>query len=66
MFLVISPDSSLMENLPVYKFKMVIVSQIDDNLQLWFKMLGFKLKKYNEPEKKNEKPAILQVQRKRR
>ena len=57
MFLVISPDSSFNGEFAGYKFKNGnCITELDDNLQLWFKMLGFKLKKYNEPEKKNEKP----------
>ena len=59
MFLVISPDSSFNGEFAGYKFKNGnCITEIDDNLQLWCKMLGFKLKKYNEPEKKNEKPVI--------
>ena len=58
MFLVISPDSSFNGEFAGYKFKNGnCITELDDNLQLWFKMLGFKLKKYNEPVKMNEKPV---------
>lgn len=58
MFLVISPDSSFNGEFTGYKFKNGnCITELDENLCLWFKMLGFKVKKYEKPLKKNEKPV---------
>jgi hypothetical protein len=53
MFNVYSPDSSFNGEYAGYKFnKGVCTTELDENLKLWFKMLGFKVEKAKEPIKK--------------
>lgn len=57
MYIVFSPDSQFNGEFAGYKFKNGnCITKLDDNLRLWFKMLGFKVEKYNKPTKKDEKP----------
>lgn len=57
MYIVISPDSQFNGEFAGYKFKNGnCITKLDENLRLWFKMLGFKVEKYNKPIKKDEKP----------
>ncbi|MBO5475526.1 MAG: hypothetical protein J5982_03340 [Bacilli bacterium] len=57
MYIVTSPDSSFTGEFTGYKFKNGnCITELDENMQKWFKMLGFKVNVYEKPEKKNEKP----------
>ena len=56
MYIVFSPDSQFNGEFAGYKFKNGnCITKLDDNLKLWFKMLGFKVEPYVKP-KKEEKP----------
>ena len=58
MYIVISPDTSFNGEFAGFKFKAGnCITKLDENLRLWFKMLGFKVEKYNKPEKKDDKPV---------
>ena len=57
MYVVISPDTSFNGEFVGFKFKNGnCITKLDENLRLWFKMLGFKVEIHNKPEKKNDKP----------
>lgn len=57
MYKIISPDSSFTGEFAGFKFKNGnCITKLDENLKLWFKMLGFKIEKYDKPDKKNEEP----------
>lgn len=59
MYIVTSPDSSFNGEFTGYKFKNGnCITELDENMRLWFKMLGFKVESYKKPEKKNEKPNV--------
>lgn len=56
MYVVISPDTSFNGEFAGFKFKNGnCITKLDENLRLWFKMLGFKVEIHNKPEKKNDK-----------
>lgn len=55
MYIVTSPDSTFNGEFTGYKFKNGnCITKLDENLKLWFKMLGFKVDPYVKP-KKEEK-----------
>lgn len=57
MYIVTSPDSSFNGEFTGYKFKNGnCITELDENMRLWFKMLGFRVERYEKPEKKNEEP----------
>lgn len=57
MYVVISPDTSFNGEFVGFKFKNGnCITKLDENMKLWFKMLGFKVDVYEKPEKKDEKP----------
>ena len=56
MYNIYSPDYNFSGNYAGYDFeKGVAQAELDDNLKLWFKMLGFRIEKTKEPIKKTTK-----------
>lgn len=53
MYNIYSPEKDFNGNYAGYEFKNgVATAELDENLKLWFKMLGFKTEKAKEPIKK--------------
>ena len=54
-YIVTSPDSKFNGEFSGYKFKNGnCITKLDENLKLWFKMLGFRVEIYTKSNKKTE------------
>ncbi len=62
MYNIYSPDYNFSGDYAGYNFeKGIATAELDDNLKLWFKMLGFRIEKAKEPIKKATKVVVKET-----